>query len=71
MAYPFSAKSMAGWRIVAKSTLPEPNHSTVSTQEAAAPGTVIAWTLERGKPWPSTPDCLTISSVNAAGVLQI
>lgn len=41
-SYPFSARSIAGVRIVVRSILPEPNSLTVSTQAAAAPGTVTA-----------------------------
>jgi hypothetical protein len=40
--YPCSAKSIAGVRMVRRSTLPDPKFFTVSTQAAAAPGTVTA-----------------------------
>lgn len=68
--YPFSARSIAGVRIVVRSSLPEPNSLTVSTQAAAAPGTVTAWAVVVGKEEPVIPSLRRCSKVRAAGVLS-
>ena len=61
---------MAGFKIAAKSNLPDPKFSTVSTQAAAAPGTVAAWILKLGSDEPLiSAFSRRYSIVNAAGVL--
>lgn len=70
-SYPFSANSMAGERQSSNVTLPDPNFSTVSTQAAAAPGTVTEFKSLAGISVPVKPRVsFAYSSVKAAGDLS-
>jgi hypothetical protein len=68
--YPFSARSMAGERTSSIVTLPDPSFPTVSTQAAAAPGTVTEFKSLEGISLPEKPRVsLAYFNVNAAGDL--